>query len=127
MRTLNRKLALLACLAIITLASCVSFSGGGALSPLFQARFRAGSSFPDIDPFNNVLLIDPSTVVDRLATPPTLKLSIDGTPVYSQTVTTSGRIELNFPPATWTPVAGEHELEIEMGDVSRTLPFSWHD
>ena len=109
------------------LAGCVSFSGGGALSPLFQANFRDTSSFPDVDPFNNVLLIDVSTTVDRMDVPPTLKLLIDGTQVHSQVVTSSGRIEINFPPAAWTPSAGEHELEIQMNEVERTLPFTWND
>jgi hypothetical protein len=111
--------------ALCILAGCVSFSGG-AVSPLFAANFREGSSFPNLDPFQNVLLIDVSTVVDRLDTPPTLKVSIDGTQVYTQTVTTSGRIELTFPPAAWTPIVGEHEVEITMGDVQRELPFSWN-
>src|SRR4051794_8302587 len=86
----------------LCISSCVSFSGGG-VSPLFEARFRESSSFPQLEPLNNVLLIDVSSVVDRLDTPATLKVSIDGTQVYTQTVTSSGRIELTFPPAAWTP------------------------
>jgi hypothetical protein len=113
--------------AALFLSSCVALSGSGVNSPLFSANFRAGSSFPHLEPFDNVLLVDVFDAVDRLTPEPTLRLRIDGTQVYTQTVTQSGRIEVTFPPAAWSPSVGEHEVEIELSTVVRTLPFSWHD
>jgi hypothetical protein len=120
-----RNIALL-CVLTFCLSSCIGF-GSGVISPLFQANFRAGSSFPQLDPFDNVLLIDVSDSVDHLAVPPTLTLRIDGTTVHTQPVSQGGRIELAFPPAAWAEVDGEHELEIQLGDIERFLPFAWND
>jgi hypothetical protein len=119
------RTAILLTVVALLLSGCISFSGGEP-SPLFNASFRSGSSFPNLDPFENVVLVDVSTTVDRLPAQ-TLRLSIDGTQVHTQTVNSSGRIEVTFPPAAWTPSAGEHELEVEMGEISRILPFTWHD
>jgi hypothetical protein len=109
----------------LCLSGCVGLSGGGVTSPLFSAHFRESASFPHLEPFDNVLLIDVSDAVDRLDPPPTLKVSIDNAVVHTQAVNQGGRIELTFPPAAWTPSDGEHEVEIQMGTITRTLTFSW--
>lgn len=112
---------------MLCLAGCVSvFGGSGVDSPLFSANFRESASFPHLDPFDNVLLVTVSDAVDNLSPDPTLELRIDGTLVHSQTVSQGGTLEVTFPPAAWTPSSGEHELEIKLGTITRTLPFTWN-
>jgi hypothetical protein len=130
MRKLKLTHLLAAVLLVTTLLStgCLGFGSGGLLgSTDFLLRFRDSSSFPDLDPVNNVLLVDVSNNVDNISPAPTLKESIDGTQVHTQTVTQGGRIELPFPPTEWTPSVGEHEVEVTIGDVTHSLPFTWHD
>jgi len=115
-------------IAVLFTTSCLGFGSGGVLgSTDFMLRFRDSSSFPDTEPVNNVLLVDVGSGLDFVSPSPTLKESIDGTQVHTQVVTQSGRLELPFPPTEWTPTVGEHEVEVTIGDVTHSLPFTWHD
>jgi len=114
---------LLTALALL-LASCVSFSGGAG-GPLFSMDFRDTSSFPDADPFNNVLLLDVAETARPF--PVNASIQIDGHAVQVLTLTQGGRTEVSWPPAGWARTAGEHEVEVTLRDQTRTLPFTWHD
>src|SRR5688500_805341 len=110
----------------LVLSSCVSFTGGEVGAPLFIASFRDGGTFPHRQPSDDVLLLDVTERADYFTNPPEVALRIDGTLVGVFEVE-GGRNEIPFPPAAWTPTGGEHELEVRIADIARTLPFTWAD